>query len=348
MTIATPSNFESTLGENHGYRFEGDFVHLNAEVSFSDADLATGQSWALQLWAGDGFESNKLTGVKVAELPVQAMAGGLATAGWCAAMPPAGAHDQALALALVAFAADGTPQLRDLAVYPCRQNFFQPSLVGEVNCTLAAGTASLSIDQITNPRSPDNLSGTLTLEVWALDASYAGGGWTGSPVATVILGVLAGGDSWSACRFDVPAAAIPENAAALTVMLREWTSAGYVTRDYRNFPAPTLAAAKKAGESKAKAPAAKKAAPKAAAKKEKVTEKVSSKTEGKVADPKKAPLVSINKASEDELAAVKGISRALAKAVIAGRPYASLDDVSRAKGMGPKTLKTLKDFLSIY
>ena len=35
----SPSSI-ARLGENHGYRFEGDFVHLNAEVNFADAELA--------------------------------------------------------------------------------------------------------------------------------------------------------------------------------------------------------------------------------------------------------------------------------------------------------------------
>ena len=345
MTNQIPSAISTAIGENHGYRFEGDFVHLNAEVNFSDADLAAGQAWALQLWASDdGFSGLQTHGVKVAELAVQPMAGGLATAGWCAAMPPAGAVDQALAL--VAYAADGSPQVRDLAVYPCRESFFQPTLVGDVACTLAAGSAKLSIDAIVNPRDLDNLSGTLSLEVWALDAPYAGGSWTGNPVATVILGVLAGGASWSDCRYDVPAAT-PVEAAALTLMLREWTPAGYVTRDYRNFEAPAKAAAvdkptKAKAAAKTKAPAKPKAAAKPAA------AKVATKAAAKAVAPKATVKpVSINKGSEDELAAIKGLSRDVAKAIVAARPYAALDDVCKAKGMGAKTLAKLREFLSL-
>ena len=354
MTNQISSGIETSIGENHGYRFEGDFVHLNAEVNFSDADLAAGLGWALQLWASDsGFKGLNTAGVKVAELAVQPMAGGLATAGWCAAMPPAGAVDQVIGLALVAFV-DGLPQIRDLAVYPSRENFFQPKLVGQVACTVADGVATLTIDAIANPRDADNLSGTLSLEVWALDAPYAGGSWTGSPVATVILGELAGGAAWSECQYSVPAA-MPVAGAALTVMLREWTPAGYVTRDYRNFaaaPAKLEAVAKAKQAAKAKPAAKPKAAvaakPVVAAKPPVAEVKAAAKPAKKAAVAKESvKLVSVNKASEDELAAIKGLPREVAKAIVAARPFATLDDVCKAKGMGLKKLAKLRDLLSL-
>jgi len=43
-----------------------------------------------------------------------------------------------------------------------------------------------------------------------------------------------------------------------------------------------------------------------------------------------------------ELAAVKGVSQALAAAIVAARPYAGLDDLVKAKGMGEKLLAKLR------
>jgi len=60
-----------------------------------------------------------------------------------------------------------------------------------------------------------------------------------------------------------------------------------------------------------------------------------------------AKTVSINQASEDELAAIKGLPREVARAIVAGRPYAKLDDVCKAKGMGLKKLAKLRDLLSV-
>jgi len=366
----SPSSI-ARLGENHGYRFEGDFVHLNAEVNFADAELAAGRSWALQLWASDrGFSGAELSGVKVAEMPIQPAAGSVLVTGLCNAMPPAGTADHVVGLALVASAADGQPQVGDLAVYPAGEVFLQPRLAGKVSCTVNDGTAELAIDAIANPRAADNVSGTLVLEVWALDEAYAGGSWTGSPVASVVVGVLGGGSELTGCHFSVPAA-LPVAGAALTVMLREWTPAGYVTRDYRNFaaaPAAVAVVTKVASVVKAEvaatAEAVVKAKPKAAVIAAKPAAAVKAPVvEAKQPEAKKAEvapvakpakkvvaamsasrkLVSVNTASEAELSAVKGLPPSVACAIIAARPFATLDDVCQAKGMGPKMLAKLRD-----
>lgn len=224
------------LCPNHGYRFDGDFVHLNAELSFSEADLAAGEVWSLQLWASrKGFRGGVLAGVKVAELPVQAQPGRVLAAGRCAAFPPAGGDAQVLAMALVAYGSDGIPVLRDLASYPATETFRQPCFVGKVTCEVANEQAHIGAESIANPRAANALSGTLALEVWALDAPYGGGSWQGDLVASVVLGVTGGGCESPAYQLHVPAT-MPAGCAALTLMLREWTPAGYVTRDYRNFP----------------------------------------------------------------------------------------------------------------
>ena len=66
-----------------------------------------------------------------------------------------------------------------------------------------------------------------------------------------------------------------------------------------------------------------------------------------VATPSAANTVSVNKASAKELAAIKGISKPLAAAIVAARPYAKLEDVIRAKGMGQKLLEKLRAALTL-
>jgi DNA uptake protein ComE-like DNA-binding protein len=363
MTNNLPVTIAAQFGENHGYRFEGDFVHLNADVMFSDADLATDKAWALQLWASDcGFSGAELGGVKVAELAFEPMVGVLAVAGYCSAMPPAGIADQVLGMALVAYAAERGSEVYDLALYASRESFHQPRMRGDVTCTLADGEAQLAIGAIVNPRAANNLSGTLTLEVWALDAPYGGGSWVGIPVASLVLGVLSGGSEWSASHFTVPAA-MPTAGSALTVMLREWTPTGYLTRDYRNV---AVAAAKPRGvlaevpavetESGVKVQTDAKELPLAVlAKPAKPGKASAEKTTKDVAGPAKklskaksaSKMVSINTASEAELIAVKGLSAGVARAIVAARPFAVLGDVCRAKGMGAKLLAKLCDTLTI-
>jgi len=322
----------TALGGNHGYRLDGDSVHLNAEVSLAAADLQAGCTWSLQLWAsGAGFADRAPAGVKVAEFCLQPVAGCFVVDACVAVLPPAGQDAFTMALMLVAGHADGSVEVRDLAIYPTLQSFVQPCLTGAVECQLADGQAAIAIAGIVNPRPADNLSGTLALEVWALDAPYGGGAWTGTPVASLILGQLNGGESWSDCRYTVPAVAA--DGQALTVMLREWTAAGYLTRDYRNLPvAPAVVAEAVVAEAVVAAESS--PAPSAPAK-----PAPAKKATAKKAAAEPAAALSINTATLAELAAVKGLSRAVASAIVAGRPYAGVEDLLRVKGVGQKLLE---------
>ncbi|MCE1240055.1 MAG: helix-hairpin-helix domain-containing protein [Azonexaceae bacterium] len=275
------------LGTRHGYRTDGDFVHLNAELS----DIPdTSANWALRLVVGNG--------IVVATLPLPP--GQSLIAGDALLVPPAGEGPWWPALELLR---DG--EIADRAAYPAPIVFVQPALQAEVNVGFDEKTAEIAVDRIINPRSSDNRSGTLALEIWALAAPCDGGPWQGEPVAGLMLGSLDGQQSWQDLRFSVPTGELPTN-GHLTLMLREWTPAGYVTRDFRPLARPATAKP---------APAA-----------------------GKVA---------VNSATEAEIAAVKGISKTLAKAIVAARPYASLDELTRAKGVGVKLLARLRSNLTL-
>ena len=338
MTYDISGSGVAYIGDTHGYCFDGDSVRINAALNFSDAALGVARHWALQLWAGAGMAPGAFpAGVKVAELAVYPAAGWQNVDAVVTAMPPAGFAEQSMALALVSWVGDDVAELADLKFYPAPERFAQPCLRGNVARVLKDGLASLSIEAIENPRAADNLSGTLALEVWALDSPYAGGSWQGVPVASLVLGVLAGGNGWTACEFEVPAAQ-PASAGALTVMLREWSPAGYVTRDYRNLEIAQAVAVAVAEEKPVAAP--KKPLAKAPAKK--AAKAVAVKKAAPAARP-----VSVNSAGEAEMMAIKGLSTAVAKAIIAGRPYKSLDDLCRVKGMGPKLLAKVRDQLAL-
>lgn len=57
--------------------------------------------------------------------------------------------------------------------------------------------------------------------------------------------------------------------------------------------------------------------------------------------------VDVNKADADELATLPGIGPALAKEIIAGRPYGTFEDLDEVKGMGPAKLAKLKDLVTV-
>lgn len=57
-------------------------------------------------------------------------------------------------------------------------------------------------------------------------------------------------------------------------------------------------------------------------------------------------LVDINNATQKELEDVKGVGPASAKKIIAGRPYRSVDELSRA-GIGAKAIEAMKPFVTV-
>lgn len=58
-------------------------------------------------------------------------------------------------------------------------------------------------------------------------------------------------------------------------------------------------------------------------------------------------LIDINTASEDELDSLPGIGPVYAKRIIEGRPYRSINDLRRVKGIGEKTLDKFKDMITV-
>jgi len=57
--------------------------------------------------------------------------------------------------------------------------------------------------------------------------------------------------------------------------------------------------------------------------------------------------VSLNHASLKELAALKGISKKLADHIVSARPFKSLDDLLKVKGVSPKLLRKVRDFVKL-
>jgi len=58
------------------------------------------------------------------------------------------------------------------------------------------------------------------------------------------------------------------------------------------------------------------------------------------------PLLDLNTASEKELEALKGVGPVTAKKIIAGRPYSSVADLSKA-GVPEKTIEGIKPFVTV-
>jgi competence protein ComEA len=57
--------------------------------------------------------------------------------------------------------------------------------------------------------------------------------------------------------------------------------------------------------------------------------------------------VDLNTASSRELQAIPGIGVALAGRIIAARPYRSVDDLRRVKGIGPSLLEKIRPYVVV-
>jgi competence ComEA-like helix-hairpin-helix protein len=347
--LSAPANsiVLATLGSSYGYRFNADSVELTASFRIH-TPVAHQRQWSLQLWACATAPARpaELQGQLVASTslpPLAEIADPVETFTVnTTAILPVGQRDYALVLALVATTADHRTagEVHDLAVYPRRETFALPRLVDGKIASLADGHAVITARSIENPRDPSNISGSLSLELWAMDQTYSGGDFRGSPVAGVVLGSLAGQCNWTGLDFHLTAT-LPTKNACLVLMLREWNGTTYITRDYVNLAEPFIVPAIKAKPAAAQ-PVTVASAPVAI-----VTATPAIKPAKSARKSGSSKKVSVNTATETELATVKGFSRPIAQAIVANRPFAKINDLIKVKGLGPKLLDKARSHLRL-
>jgi hypothetical protein len=225
---------------NSGYSRHGDTVSLYADRIDNQYNCGfTSGSLALQLWACQApYNGGSLTGWKLAESKLGILEANHFIAPVKADVP---SHfpehgDYAIVLVIAEWDGEDFNLIHDYHNYPCRDVFLHPRLEGLVGYRCAnGGHLVVDVERIHNPRDSNNLCGTLALELWALSEPYVVGDFTGRALAGVSLGILAGGDSWQNCRYDLEISAPPPGSYTVVLMLREWTGNGYVTRDHSNF-----------------------------------------------------------------------------------------------------------------
>lgn len=351
------------LGQTFGYRCTADQVELNATVAVAAAG-AHDCAWSLQLWAHPGASTDAAgAGFLVAEAALPPLAEFADTAEpvfvHAPARPPAGDRDYALSLALVAHPRGGESRVEDSAGFARREQFDQPRLSGAIGFRVDGDRVQVTVQTLLGRRDARNLSGSLALELWALPAAYAGGEFAGRPVTTSAqLGQLGGQEAWS--NLNLPLVRTAELRAGDTpvLMLREWNGAGFVTVDFTNFaPLPataaaTAVAAESAVEAVVEVGPETRAEPAVAA--APAADAPVAPAPAPIAAPAKparrttkSGKVSVNRASVEELAAVKGLPLAVAQRIVEQRPFKHFADLVNVRGLGEKLLARLRSLLEL-
>jgi DNA uptake protein ComE-like DNA-binding protein len=244
---------------NHGYRLDGDYAWLNAELHvppYSSGNLG------LELWACAAplAEGGAPEGIKVAEIPLDLptpINSHLHRVEARAPLSlPLGNADHSMVLMLVERGGD-SGRVHDFANYRQLQHIANPSFRGAVGYSIDGDQVSLRAESVANPRSEGNSTGTLSVELWALSEPYVSGAPRGQRLAGAELGSVWGQyqltDVERRASFTAPAAGRWQ----LALLLREWTlENGYVTRDYRSFDATYERAAAEPAASVAPPPSA--------------------------------------------------------------------------------------------
>ncbi|MCB1876502.1 MAG: helix-hairpin-helix domain-containing protein [Chromatiales bacterium] len=235
-----------------------------------------------------------------------------------------------------------------------------PEIALQGNCgyEVQGDRVRVTVAQIANNRDIGNLSGTLALELWALQQPYEGGDFSGIALAGTTVGEVSGQHYFADGFYDLLFSAPPAGTWHMALMLREWTPLGYVTRDHINFALPyqvndrpevvrsetdnvislRFQPKEKADSDEANADAPERIEKQAIAEEKHEAAKFAA---------EQSSLPSVNYSSQKELAAVKGVSKKVADRIVHARPFASVDDLLRVKGIGNKFLQKIRNLISL-
>ncbi|WP_372738737.1 helix-hairpin-helix domain-containing protein [Neptunomonas sp.] len=131
--------------------------------------------------------------------------------------------------------ANSTNQLTPSASIPSDLN-----LSGGCGYEILHDQVVINISHINNFRDTNSISGTLALELWALEQPYNGNGFRGHALSATSIGELSDLHFIQNQRYNLPFKAPSSGTWYFTLMLREWDGYQYVTRDYVNFNLPYI------------------------------------------------------------------------------------------------------------
>lgn len=193
-----------------------------------------------------------------------------------------------------------------------------------INCgyIINQNEIQINIDQINNNRNADNISGSLSVELWALPEIYNGENILNSHcICSTTIGEIYGEHFLQNCQYNLNFDNPPAGSWNLCLMLKEYNGEYYETVDYCNFNVPYIVDEK--------------------ANIDLITEtKIDDKEEVNV-DITCETKINLNSANKEQFSQIKGITGKLRTLIMANRPYKSVDDLIKLKGIGKKTLEKI-------
>jgi hypothetical protein len=217
------------------------------------------------------------------------------------------------------------------------------------------GRVTISIGRIASHRDSRDISGTLAVELWALEGPYSGGDFGGIPLAATTIGEMLGQHFLTDCRYELVFQQPPDGTWHLTLMLREWTAAGYITRDYVSFAPTYVTGAGSVVSSESdkhlgvESASDKKAPPASAEIEDRVHPADAVATETSTSggkDQESEQGSSLSSANPEGIAAVKEDSEDVEEKHVAERPSDSTDESLQVKEDGASFFKRLLRFFS--
>lgn len=225
------------------------------------------------------------------------------------------------------------------------ENNYEPelSLGNNYGYTINENKIHINVDKINNNRDKDNISGSLSIELWALPEFYDGSHFSNAHCMTSVdIGEIYGQHFLENCQYDLTLDNPPAGVWNLCLMLREFNGIGYETKDYRNFNVPYFVDLKSNIVSDNVVSCNIKEESKCINELETYNinnKKIVKKTTPKVT--KSIEKISLNSASESDIVKIKGVSKNLASLIVANRPYKSTDELLKVKGVGKKLLENI-------
>ena len=228
------------IGPRHGYRIEGDHAFINADLQIPPHH--SGGEWTLELWATEEpYREGPLTGVKVAQIALD-----LPTPigpylhqvdSWADARLPLQGRAHAMVLALSSRSGRDRPACT-LSQTTRSRRLHRAALRGRELATRSWETRSCWRPTRSRTReSEGNLSGTLSLELWAFPVAGASS-TEGLRLAASSVERVAGQSYLSGIETRVAFNEPPAGRYRLALLLSEWTLAhDLVARDRRDFGA---------------------------------------------------------------------------------------------------------------